>query len=34
MTGNDSKSYLDYLNKLVGEYKNTYHRCIGKKPAD
>ena len=25
MTANDSKSYLSYLNKLVAQYKNTYH---------
>ena len=30
MTGNDSKSYLSYLNKLTYEYNNTYHRTIGK----
>ena len=24
------KSYLGYLNKLIDEYNNTYHRCIGK----
>ena len=30
---NDSKSYLDFLNKLVDEYNNTY--CsIGKGPID
>ena len=28
MTVNDSKSYL---NKLVDEYNNTYHRSIGRK---
>ena len=26
------KSYLGYLNKLVYEYKNTYHYSIGKNP--
>ena len=31
MITNDSKSYLEYLNKLVDEYNNTYHRSIGKK---
>ena len=31
MTANDSKSYLSYLNKLVDQYNNTYHRFIGKK---
>ena len=34
MTANDSKSYLDYLHKLVDECNNTYHSCIGKKPVD
>ena len=34
MTANDSKSYLGYLNKLVDECKNTYHRSIGKKVID
>ena len=32
MTANDSKSYLSYLNKLIDEYNNSYHRPIGKKP--
>ena len=31
MTANDSKSYLSCLNKLVNEYNNTCHRCIGGK---
>ena len=26
----NSYSYLDYLDKLVDEYNNTYHRSIGK----
>ena len=30
MTVNDSKSYLPYLNKLVGQYNNTYHHFIHK----
>ena len=35
MAANDRKSYLGYLNKLVDEYNNTYHRSIGKKkPID
>ena len=34
MTANDSKSYLDYLNKLVDQYNNTHHRSIDKKPVD
>ena len=29
MTANDSKSYLGYLNKLVHECNNDYHRSIG-----
>ena len=32
MTANDSKSYLYYLDKLVNEYNNAYHRSICKKP--
>ena len=28
MTSNDSKSYLSYLNKLIDQYKNTYHHSI------
>ena len=31
MTANDSKSYRDYLNKLIDEYNNTYQGYIGKK---
>ena len=27
-------AYLGYLNKLVDEYNNSYHRSIGKKPID
>ena len=34
MTANDSKSYFNYLNKLIDEYSNTYHRSVGKKPID
>ena len=34
MTANDSKSYLGYLNKLVGQYNNTYPRPIDTKPVD
>ena len=35
MTANDSKSYFSgFLNELVDEYNNTYHRSIGKKPID
>ena len=31
MAANDSKSYLYYLEKLVDECNNTYHRSIDKK---
>ena len=31
MTVNDSNSYLDYLNKLVDQYNNTYHHSVIKK---
>ena len=31
MTVNESKSYLPYLNKLLGQYNNTYHHSIIKK---
>ena len=34
MTANNSKSYLDYLNKLLDEYNNSYHHSNGKKPID
>ena len=34
MTANDSKSYLRYLNKLVDEHNNSYHRSNGKKPIE
>ena len=34
VTGNDSKSYLGYLNKLVDEYNNSYHQSIHKNPID
>ena len=26
----NSYSYLDYVDKLVDEYNNTYHHSIGK----
>ena len=32
MTTNDNKYYLGYLNKLIDQYNNTYHRSIGKEP--
>ena len=31
MTGNDSKSCLSYLNRLVNQYNHTYHPSINKK---
>ena len=34
MASKDSKSYLGYLNKLLNEHNNTYHRSINKKPID
>ena len=34
LTANDKKSYLGYLNKLVHEYNNTYHRSDSKKAID
>ena len=34
ITANDSKSYLDYLKKLLNEYNNTHHRSAWKKPID
>ena len=30
MTANDSKFYNSYLNKLLDQYNNTYHRSNGK----
>ena len=34
MTANDCISFLAYLNKLVDQYNNTYHRSIDKKPIN
>ena len=34
MKTNDNKFYLSYLNKLVDQYKNTYHHYINKKPIN
>ena len=34
ITANDCKSYLPYLNKLLGQYKNTCHYSINKKPIN
>ena len=31
MTANDTKSYLRYLNKLLGQYNNTSIHYINKK---
>ena len=34
MRADSSKCYLNYLNKLVKEYSNTYHCFTGKKVID
>ena len=34
MTANDSKSYLDYLNKSADECHKSHHHSISKKPID
>ena len=34
MTAYVSKSYLSYLNKLVDQYNNICHHCVGKKPIN
>ena len=34
MTANDCIYFLAYLNKLVDQYNNTYHRSIDKKPIN
>ena len=34
IAANDSKYCLPYLNKLVGEYNNTYHHFVNKKPIN
>ena len=34
LTANESKSDLGYLNKLVDECNNNYHRFIGRKPVN
>ena len=34
MTVDGSNSYLPYLNELVDQYNNTYHRSINKKPIN
>ena len=32
MTANNSVAYLDYMNRLIDGYNNTYHHSINKKP--
>ena len=34
LPANDSKSCLDYLNKLVDQYNNVCHRSIGMRTID
>ena len=34
MAANDSKSYLRYLNNLLGQYNNTYHHSTHKNPIN
>ena len=34
VTANNNKSYLDYFNKSVDEYNDSYCHCIGKKPIN
>ena len=34
ITTNVGKSCLSYLNKLVDQYKNTYHHSINKEPIN
>ena len=34
MKANDSKPSVSYLNKLLEEYSNSFHRSTGKKPID
>ena len=34
MTANSKESYVSYLNKLIGEYINTYHLSIRKKSVN
>ena len=34
MTVNDSKSYINYLNKIAHQYNNIYHHSTSKKPID
>ena len=34
MKANDSKASLGYLNRLVDQYNNIYHRSIDKNPVD
>ena len=34
VTAYNNKSYLDYFNKSVDEYNNSYYHCIGKNPIN
>ena len=34
MGASNNKSYFPYLNKLVDQYNNNYHRSINKKPIN
>ena len=34
MTVADTKSYVPFLNKLAGQYNNTYHCSINKNPIN
>ena len=34
MTANDNKSCLSYLNKVIDQYNNTYHRSLNIKPIN
>ena len=34
MTGDNNRSYLTYLKKLVDQYNNTYHHSINEKPIN
>ena len=34
MTAKERKSYLCYLNRLLDQYKNTFHHSFGKKPIN
>ena len=34
MTAKDVNSYHPYLNKLVGQYNNTFHHSLNKNPIN